>query len=76
MGRNRMSAASTFFAVYLAVGLLLVVVAVAAPGRERRTRGLVGAGGDELSAALLFFIAVLWPLWLVWLLVKEDDRER
>lgn len=72
-----MSASSTFFAIYLAVGLLLMVVALAVPGRERRTKGFVGGWGpDVLSAALLFFIAVLWPLWLVWWLVKQDDRER
>lgn len=70
-----MSTASTFFAIYLAVGLLLLVVAVAAPGHERRTKGFVGGGADEFSAVLLFFIAVLWPLWLLWLLAKPGDRE-
>ncbi len=49
-----------------------MVVEVAKPGRERRTKGFeTGGGGDVVDAWLLIFIALLWPLWLLLSLGKE-----
>ena len=73
-----MSTPAILFSIYFAIGLLLMVVAVASPGKERRTRRFEPAGGgDGVDAALLIFIAVLWPLWIVGLFAKkEDDTKR
>ena len=58
------------------IGLVLMVIAVAAPGKERRTKGFESfGGGDGLDAGLLLFIALLWPLWLISSLLKKDPKE-
>ena len=67
-----MSAPAAVFALYFFVGLVLMIVAIATRGRERRARDLDFADGSQLSAGLLIFIALLWPLWLLGLLAKDD----
>ena len=68
-----MSTPAIIFSVYFAIGLLLMVVAVAAPGKERRTKPFAAAGtGDGIDAALLIFIAVLWPVWVARLFTGKD----
>jgi hypothetical protein len=70
-----MSIPTILFGIYFGIGLLLMIVAVAAPGKEERTKGFSPAGGgDSFDAALLIFIALLWPLWLVSLLSKESKK--
>ena len=71
-----MSVPATLFAVYFFVGLVLMIVAVATRGKERRARDLDFADGSQLSAGLLIFIALLWPLWLIGLLAKDDEPKR
>ena len=61
------------FAVYLGIGLLLMVVVFIS---KRVTRGLnvsesLAAGG-YIAAAFLISVALLWPVWLVYLMVRED----
>ncbi len=69
-----MSTPAILFSIYFAIGLLLMIVAVASPGKERRTKGFEPpGGGDGADAALLIFIAVLWPLWIVGLFARNDD---
>lgn len=70
-----MSTPAILFGAYFGIGLLLMIVAVAAPGKEERTKGFgpVG-GGDSLDAAFMIFIALLWPLWLVSLLSKDSKK--
>jgi hypothetical protein len=70
-----MSTPAILFGVYFGIGLLLMIVAVAAPGKERRTKSFgPAAGGDSIDAALLIFIALLWPLWLLSLLGKTSKK--
>jgi hypothetical protein len=70
-----MSTPATLFSIYLGIGLLLMIVAVASPGKEKRTKGSEGFGsGDAFDAGLLIFIALLWPFWLLSLLGKKDPH--
>lgn len=70
-----MSIPAILFLVYFVIGLLLMVVAVASPGKEKRTKGFeASGGGDAFDAGLLMFIALLWPLWLFTLLMKKDPK--
>ena len=76
----RLSTPAILFSVYLFIGLVLMIVAVAAPGREKRTRGFeAGGSGSAIDAGLMIFIAVLWPIWgIAWLLKKErkDPKQK
>ena len=66
-----MSLSAIILSVYLVVGLILLVVYVAAPGKERRTRPF--APGDGMDMVLL---SLLWPIWLIgWMLRKHDRSE-
>lgn len=70
-----MSGPAIAFSVYFGIGLLLMIVAVASPGKEKRTKGFEPAGGgDAVDAALLIFIALLWPIWLLSLFNKKDPK--
>lgn len=70
-----MSTPAILFGIYFGTGLLLMIVAVATPGKETRTKGFEGFGlGSGFDAGLLIFIALLWPLWLVSLLGKETKK--
>jgi hypothetical protein len=67
-----MSTAATLFGGYIGIGLILMVVAVAAPGKEKRTRSFEALGaGDGFDAGLMIFIALLWPIWLLVMLAKN-----
>lgn len=62
--------------IYFAIGLLLVVVAVASRGKEERTKGFeINDDGDGFDAGLLIFIALLWPAWLLASATKKDPKE-
>jgi hypothetical protein len=70
-----MSAPAILFSIYFAIGLLLMVIAVASPGKEKRTKGFWMFGtGDAPDAVLLIFIALLWPVWLLTSLTKKDPK--
>ena len=70
-----MSIAAILFMIYFAIGLLLMTIAVASPGKEKRTKGFETAGGgDALDAGLLIFIALLWPIWLITCLLKKKHK--
>ena len=70
-----MSTPATLFSIYFVIGLLLMVVAVASPGKEKRTKGFGMFGtGDAFDAGLLIFIALLWPVWLLTSLGKKDPK--
>jgi hypothetical protein len=70
-----MSIPALLFSIYLVIGLLLMVVAVASPGKEKRTKGFeASGGGDGFDAGLLMFIALLWPIWLLASLTKKDPK--
>lgn len=70
-----MSTPAILFGVYLSIGLLLMIVAVASPGKEERTKAFgPAAGGDSVDAALMIFIALLWPVWLISLLGKQSRK--
>jgi hypothetical protein len=67
-----MITAANLFGAYFSVGLLLMAVVVVSTKAKRRRLALETiAGADEISAAVLIFIALLWPIWLVYLLTKE-----
>ena len=68
-----MSAPATLFAVYLGIGGILMIVAVASPGKEKRTKGFEGLGmGDGFDVGLMLFVALLWPIWILSLLGKKE----
>lgn len=68
-----MSTSAILFSVYFFIGLVLMVVAVASPGKEKRTKGLGGFSlGGEIGAGLMIFIALLWPIWIMTLLGKKE----
>ena len=70
-----MSTPAILFSIYFVIGLVLMVVAVASPGKERRTKGFEDSGGgDAFDAGLLTFIALLWPIWLFTSLTKKDPK--
>jgi hypothetical protein len=53
-----------------------MVVAVATRGKERRAEYLDVSDGSQVGAGLMIFIALLWPLWLIALLAKDDEPKR
>ncbi len=70
-----MSTPAILFGIYLLIGLVLMVVAVAAPGKRERTKYVepsAGGGNGDFDAGLLIIIALLWPLWLVSLFLQKD----
>jgi hypothetical protein len=71
-----MSAPSLLFACYFIIGLILMVVAVATRGKDRRAKYLDVSDGSQVGAGLMIFIALLWPLWLIALLAKDDKPKR
>jgi hypothetical protein len=60
------------FGAYFFIGIILMIVAVATRGKERRAPYLDVSGGTLVDAALLIFIALLWPFWLIAWLAKDD----
>ena len=68
-----MSTPAILFGIYLGIGLLLMIVAVATSGKEKRTKGYVPYGvGDGVDAGLMIFVALLWPVWILSLLAKKE----
>jgi hypothetical protein len=69
-----MSTPGILFSIYFFIGLLLMVVAVASRGKEKRTKdfAMFGSGGAP-DAVLLLFIALLWPVWILALLGRKDQ---
>ena len=73
-----MSVPAMLFFAYFGVGLLLMTIAVATPGKEKRTKwwgGIAFITGDGFDAGLLIFIALLWPIWLIVILAKRSRRK-
>ena len=73
-----MSTPATLFVVYIGIGLLLMVFAVASRGKEKRTKGFeihTFNPVDGIDAGLLIFTALLWPVWLLAILVKKKPTE-
>jgi hypothetical protein len=70
-----MSTPAILTCVYLGIGMIFLIVAVASPGKEERTK-FFGASspGDSFDAAVLLFIAALWPLWLISLLTTRSKK--
>ena len=51
-----------------------MIIAVAGPGKEKRTKGFAGFGtGDGFDMSIFIFIALLWPIWLLLGLSKKDQ---
>ncbi len=67
-----MSTSATLFAIYVFIGLACLVVAVAARSKERRAKDYGPLGPTELDAAVILFIALLWPIWLLWTICKSE----
>jgi hypothetical protein len=68
-----MSTPAILFGLYFGAGLFLMILAVATPGKEKRTKGFVTFGvGDGVDAALMIFIALLWPIWLLFFLGRKE----
>ena len=59
--------------IYVLLGMVSMVVAVAIRGKRERTKGFETAGADESTAMLFLFVALLWPVWLLGLFFKNDD---
>ena len=67
-----MSTPAILFSIYLLVGLILMIFAVATPGKEKRAKGFASLGaGDGFDAGLMIFVALLWPVWLLAMLGKK-----
>lgn len=69
-----MSTSATLFAIYFFIGLALMVIAIATRSKERRAKYHSPLGATQFDAAILLFIALLWPIWLLWTLFKDEDR--
>ncbi|HEY0864889.1 MAG TPA: hypothetical protein VGD97_12355 [Lacunisphaera sp.] len=73
-----MSTPTVLFAIYFAIGLALMIIALALPGKWKRTKGFetstVGTG-DPVDAVFLVFIALLWPIWVIGLFGKKDPNQ-
>jgi hypothetical protein len=70
-----MSLPATIFAIYFGIGLLLMVVALVSSKTRDAGKALDPlVGADEISAGILIFIALLWPLWLFAALTKDEDK--
>lgn len=70
-----MSTPAIVFAACFGIGLILMVVAVAAPGKEKRTKGFQSLGaGTGFDAGLMIFVALLWPVWLLAMLAKKEPK--
>ncbi len=73
IGRRKMSTPAILFGIYFGIGLFLMIVALATPGKEKRAKGFDVFGGyDGIDTGLLIFIALLWPIWLLSMLTKKD----
>lgn len=70
-----MSTPELLFVVYLSIGMLSIIIAVAAPGKEERSERFGPFGGTELDVALMLFIVLLWPIWLLSLFPKRKPPE-
>ena len=70
-----MSIPALLFSVYFIAGLCFCVVAVATRGKERRSQYFDASDGTAVGAGLLIFIALLWPVWLLSLLARSDDKK-
>jgi hypothetical protein len=56
--------------------MILMIVAVASRGNRERTKDFTPAGvGDGFDFALMVFIALLWPVWLISLLSKDEPKK-
>jgi hypothetical protein len=54
----------------------MMIFAVASRGNRARTKDFMPTGGgDGLDFALLVFIALLWPVWLISLLSNDEPRK-
>lgn len=71
-----MSTPSILFTCYFMIGLVLMVVAVATRGKERRAEFLDISQGSPVDAGMMIFIVLLWPIWLFGALAKDDDQKR
>jgi hypothetical protein len=70
-----MSTPAKFFAAYFGIGMLLLLVAIISDKTRSRARTLEHIV-DEVSvgAGLLIFIALLWPVWLVGILARKNEK--
>ena len=66
-----MSAGATWFGIYFGIGLILMILTLASHRGRKRAELLAGGAPDELSAVLLIFVALLWPVWLIAMLTKR-----
>ena len=71
-----MSTPALLFACYFTIGLVLMIVAVATRGKEKRAQYLDISQGSPVDAGLMIFIVLLWPVWLLVSLSKYDDQKR
>ena len=67
-----MSTPAILFSIYFGLGMISMIIAVASPGKEERTKVFGPVGGTDFDLAVLLFIALLWPLWILSLLGKKD----
>jgi hypothetical protein len=70
-----MSTPALIFTCYFFVGLGLMVFAVATRGKEKRAQNLDISQASPVDAGLMLFIALLWPVWLLIAISKDDDRK-
>ncbi len=70
-----MSTPVILFSIHFFIGLILMIVAMASPGKEKRATGLLSLGaGDGFDAGLMIFVALLWPVWLLAMLAKKGAK--
>lgn len=70
-----MNAPAILFGIYLLIGMILMIVAVATPRKKKRQSFTWFGTGEGVDAALLIFVAALWPVWLLSLVAKKGPKE-
>ena len=71
-----MSTTSKLIAVYSVIGLLLMTAQFAKEKKGHRSESLLPvADNDGFTAGLLIFVVLLWPVWLIVELTKDDEKE-
>ena len=72
-----MNLPALILSAYFAIGLSLMIVMLDRSGREQRARGEAGPEGrPRIEVGRLIFIALLWPIWLLFSRTRGRKRSK